>query len=187
MRALPRMIVVVPCDPDEARQATAAAHGADHPVYIRLGKNGEPSLGTAELPFWIGRARLLRAGSDVAIIGCGPILGLALAAADLLAERGLSCRVVDMHTVKPIDAAAIVDTATTVSALATLEEHSVIGGLGSAVAETLAEQGIALPFRRFGIPDVFTTRVGRQAHLLTHHGLTAPVLAEWLAARAVCG
>jgi len=185
MRALPRMTVVVPCDPDEARQATVAAHAAEHPVYIRLGKNGEPSLGTASLPpFELGRARILREGEDVAVIGCGPMLALALEAADRLAERGFSCRIVDMHTVKPLDDQAVIETATRVNALVTLEEHSIIGGLGSAVAEVLAENGLALPFRRFGIPDAFTTEVGKQPHLFAHHGLTAPQLADWLAANS---
>ena len=182
MRALPRMSVVVPCDPDEARQATAAAHESAHPVYIRLGKNGEPSLGTVDLPpFEFGRARELRAGTDVGIIGCGPILGVALEAAELLAAQGLSCRVIDMHTVKPIDVDAILDVASKVRALATIEEHSIIGGLGSAVAEVLAERSAALPFRRFGINDAFTTRVGRQAYLFQQHGLTGEALAKWFA------
>lgn len=184
LRALPRMTVVVPCDPHEARAATTAAHALGHPVYIRLGKNGEPPLGTDAHPFTLGKATVLREGGDVAVIGCGPILKLALEAAALLADQGLACRVVDMHTVKPIDQAAVVETARGVKALATLEEHTVIGGLGSAVAEVLAENGCALAFRRFGIPDAFTVRVGKQAHLFDHHGLTAPALAAWLADQA---
>lgn len=183
MRALPRMAVVVPCDPDEARQATVAAHSYEHPVYIRLGKNGEPSLGTRNLaPFELGRARLLREGSDVAIIGCGPILKISLEAAQLLEKQGLSCKVIDMHTIKPLDADAVVQTAKTVKALVAIEEHSTLGGLGSAVAETLAEHQCTIPFRRFGISDCFTSMVGKQECLLRQHGLTAEALADWLIA-----
>lgn len=184
LRALPRMSVVVPCDPNEARRATRAARALGHPVYIRLGKNGEPSLGTDAHPFVFGKATVLREGADVAVIGCGPILGLALEAATLLADRGLSCRVVDMHTIKPLDTAAVVETGTAVRALASLEEHSVIGGLGSAVAEALAENGVSVAFRRFGIPDAFTVAVGKQERLLERHGLTAAALAAWLAEKA---
>lgn len=184
MRSLPRMTVIVPCDPNEARQATNAAHTCNSPVYIRLGKNGEPSLGTIDHPsFEIGRARTLRNGTDVGVIGCGPILSVAIEAAELLATKGVSCRVVDMHTVKPIDEETIVETASTVSALATIEEHNIVGGLGSAVAEVMVEQGCTLPFRRFGINDKFTTEVGKQEHLFRHHKLTANVLAEWLVSK----
>ena len=182
MRALPRMSVIVPCDPDEARHATVAAHAATHPVYVRLGKNGEPSLGTSNMPaFEIGRARIMREGTDTGIIGCGPILSIAMEAADILEKKGISCRVVNMHTVKPLDKSCVHETVNSVDALATIEEHSVIGGLGSAVAEVIAEGGVALPFRRFGIDDRFTTKIDTQAGLLDFHGLTAHALADWLA------
>lgn len=184
MQALPRMSVIVPCDPDEARQATVAAHAVAHPVYVRLGKNGEPSLGTVNLPaFEIGRARVMREGTDTCIVGRGPILSVAMEAADILEGKGISCRVVNMHTVKPIDKTSVLETAKTVRALATIEEHSVIGGLGSAVAEVIVEGGTALPFRRFGIEDRFTIKNDKQSGLLEFHGLTANALAEWLGSK----
>jgi transketolase len=184
MRALPRMIVIVPCDPDEAKQAIVAAHVEHHPVYVRLGKNGEPSLGTSNLPtFEIGRARIMREGTDAGIVGCGPILSVALEAAGILEGKGISCRVVNAHTVKPLDKACILETVQKVCALVTIEEHSVIGGLGSAVAEVIAESGLSLPFRRFGIEDRFTTKIATQSGLLEYHGLTAVALAEWLASQ----
>ncbi len=185
MRALPRMNIVIPCDPDEVRQATIAAHAATNPTYIRLGKNGEPSLGAIKSQeFQIGRAKIMREGSDTGIIGCGPILSVAMEAADILQEMGISCRVVNMHTIKPIDKTCVLETANAVRALATIEEHSVIGGLGSAVTEIIAEGGAVLPFKRFGIDDKFTTKIDKQTALLKFHGLTADALANWLASNA---
>lgn len=180
LRALPFMTVVVPSDPQQARAATRAAHALPGPIYIRLGKNGEPLLPGGEAPFVLGQALLRRSGHDVTLIGCGPILSMGLKAADQLAEQGISCRVLDMHTVKPLDEAAVLAAARETRAIVTLEEHSRIGGLGSAVAEVLAEQGSAVPFRRLGLADTFTYEVGSQSYLLARHGLTADSVAATL-------
>lgn len=186
MRSLPRMTVIVPCDPNEAREATVASHNHDHPTYIRLGKNGEPSLGTIDLPpFELGRSRVMRTGEDVGIIGCGPILRAALDAAELLEAQGISCRVIDMHTIKPLDVQSVIEIASEVRVLATIEEHSIIGGLGSAVSEVLSENSCSVAFRRFGVADVFTNQVGNQEQLLRYHGLTAKAISEWISSTYV--
>lgn len=180
LRALPNMTVVVPSDPVTARAATRAVHDLPCPAYVRLGKNGEPVLPGSDQPFVLGRALERRAGRDVTIIGCGPILKVALDAAEILQRQGLSCRVLDMHTVKPIDVEAVAAAARETRAIVALEEHSIIGGLGGAVAETLAENQLAVPFKRVGVPDVFTYEVGSQAHLLAFHGITAGAIADTL-------
>ncbi|MBT3886953.1 MAG: hypothetical protein HOO19_05995 [Rhodospirillaceae bacterium] len=172
MRALPNMTIVMPSDPAEARAATRAAHDHDGPVYIRLGKNGEPAL-TDYSNFQIGKAAEVRSGSDVTIVSGGPILKVALEAADALEQDGLSCRVINIHTVKPIDADAILQAAVETNAMIVLEEHSIIGGLGSAVSEILAENAVGKPFKRIGIPDMFCHTVGSQEYHWQEQGFTA--------------
>jgi transketolase len=181
IRALPNMTVLTPCDPAATRAATRAAYELNGPVYIRLGKNGEPSLHGNTLEYELGKAVTMRAGRDVTLIGCGPILNVGLQAADLLADRGVSCRVIDMHTIKPFDSEAVLAAARETRAMVSLEEHNIIGGLGSAVAEVLAENASAIPFKRIGVPDVFTYEVGSQEHLFKKHGLTAENIAATLA------
>jgi transketolase len=171
LRALPNMTVIVPSDPAETRAAMRAVHGHDGPVYIRLGKNGEPALADND-DFRIGKAVQMRGGDDLAIVSGGPILKVALDAADELAEAGISCRVLNIHTVKPIDAEAIVTAAKETKAMIVLEEHSVIGGLGSAVAEVIAENATGKPFKRIGVPDVFTYDGGTQEYHWAKQGLT---------------
>lgn len=175
MRALPNMTVIVPADPAETYELTRAAMNLKGPCYIRLGKNGEPVLPARVVDdrITIGKARMMRDGSDATIIACGPITGIAIAAAEELSRvYDFSCRVLSMHTIKPIDDAAIWDAVTETRAILTLEEHSIIGGLGSAVAEHLAENSSKIPFSRMGIKDRFTTTVGDQNYLLAQHGLT---------------
>jgi transketolase len=173
LRSLPNMTVIVPSDPTETKLATRTSHELKGGVYIRLGKNGEPELSeTEDREFEIGKAITLKEGSDVAIIGCGPILSLALDVAAELESKGISCRVVNMHTIKPIDKEAIA-AACECKAILTLEEHSIIGGLGGAVSEVLAEIGNAPKLKRLGVQDKFTYVVGSQDYLFEHHGLTA--------------
>jgi transketolase len=178
LRSLPNMTVIVPSDPAEAQAATRAAHDHDGPVYIRLGKNGEPALAGDPGSYAIGKAVTVRGGSDATIISGGPILKVACEAADELASEGLSCRVVNMHTVKPIDAEAVRQAAEETNALIVLEEHSIIGGLGSAVAEVVAEQAAGKPFKRIGIPDQFCYTVGSQEYHWMEQGFTANSVAD---------
>jgi transketolase len=171
MRVLPGMTVLAPGDPADVRRATRAAFATDGPVYLRLGKNGEPSLLPADASFVVGRATTLRDGADVTLASTGAILGEALIAADALAAAGVEATVLHYGTVKPFDAATLVQTAAQTGAVVTLEEHSVLGGLGSAAAEALAESGVAARLRRLGLPDAFAHAVGSREYLLGHFGL----------------
>ncbi|MCZ4493949.1 MAG: transketolase subunit [Conexibacter sp.] len=173
MRALPNMTVLAPADPAEVRRATRAAFAADGPVYLRLGKNGEPDVLPGDASFVLGRATRLRDGDDVTLVSTGAILGHVVAAADLLAARGVATTVLHYGTLKPFDAEAVVAAAARTGAVVTVEEHSIIGGLGSATAEALADAGAGAPLRRVGVPDAFVTAIGSQEHLLAHLGLDA--------------
>jgi transketolase len=172
MRALPHMTVLTPCDPHEARAAAAAAIALDGPAYLRLGKNGEPPLLPPGTPFQLGRAMPVRAGGDVTIASIGPLLSEAIGAAELLAAQGVDAGVLHFGTVKPLDEAAILAALTATGTILTLEEHSVVGGFGSAVAEVAAAAGIGRVVRA-GFPDTFVHEVGSREHLLRRFGLDA--------------
>jgi transketolase len=173
MRSLPRMTVVAPGDPVEAGYATHALAEAGGPAYLRLGKAGEPVVHDGPVAFQIGRALTLREGSDVTLIATGGLLHNAVRVGDTLATRHrVQARVLSMHTIKPIDREAILAAASETGAIVTVEEHSIIGGLGSAVAEVLAEAAVGIPFRAVGIPSAFDTVVGSQEYLRGRHGLT---------------
>jgi transketolase len=172
MRALPNMVVVAPGDPLEAREATRAITAYEGPCYLRLGKAGEPKVHQGPIDFQLGKAIRLRDGRDLTLIATGSMLRMASAAAQRLAGEGLEARVLSMHTLKPIDTEAIANAANETGAIVTIEEHSVIGGLGGAVAEVLAElPGAKVPFRRLGLPSSFSERVGSQDYMLAQHGL----------------
>jgi transketolase len=149
----------------------------DGPAYLRLGRAGEPVVHPGPVDLEIGRAIRVRDGSDAAILVTGNMLPVAVAAAALLAESGVACRVVSLPTVKPLDAAAVEAAARETRALVTLEEHYRTGGLGGAVAELLAESGIPARFRRLGAADGFAHVCGDQEHLRALHGLTPPAVA----------
>ena len=172
MRALPNMVVVAPGDPIEAAQATRALVALDGPAYLRLGKAGEPVVHQDEPRFELGRALTLREGGDVTLIATGSMLVTAVAIADQLAGKGLSVRLLSMHTIKPIDRDAIAAAAAETKLVFTLEEHSVEGGLGGAVAEVMAElePGHA-PLKRIGLRPEFNKVVGDQKYLKALHGL----------------
>ncbi len=171
MRVLPGMTVIVPADGPEAEQAVYAAAELDGPVYLRFGRGGVPVIHGADYQFKIGKAEVLRDGGDVAIIACGVMVEAALAAADLLAAEGIAARVINMATVKPLDEGAVKAAATQVGAIVTAEEHSVIGGLGAAVAEYVVGN-CPVPVEMVGVQDVFG-QSGNPAELLKEYGLTA--------------
>jgi transketolase len=181
MRALPNMTVLAPCDPSDAEAATTAALALDGPVYLRLGKNGEPALLPEGASFAIGRALAVRDGADVTIASTGPILAEALGAADLLSREGIDAAVLHFGTVKPLDVAAVLGALERTGTIVTLEEHSVLGGFGSAVAEIAAEAGIGRVVRA-GLPDTFVHEVGGREHLFAHYGLDAAGVAARAAA-----
>jgi len=182
MRVLPGMTVVAPCDAVAARKAVFAVAALSGPVYLRLGRVPTPILTTDDTPFELGRANVMRQGDDVAIVSIGAMLDLALKAAEALAGRGIEARVVDMHTLKPLDTSALDDAAHSCRAIVTVEEHTVIGGLGGAVAEHLAR---TRPTRveMVGIRDTFGES-GPPDRLLHKYGITVHAVVE-AAERAV--
>lgn len=176
MRGLPNMTVLVPADGPEAKNAVKAAADYEGPVYIRLGRSGVPTITDADVPFVIGKGRVMREGADVTLIGCGMMVAKALEAADVLAAEGVNAAVIDMSTIKPIDRELIVEWAKKTGAIVTAEEHNVIGGLGSAVAEVLVEE-VLVPVERVGIEDVFGES-GTGGELVEKYRLTAEHIVE---------
>ncbi|MBA7685374.1 Apulose-4-phosphate transketolase subunit B [subsurface metagenome] len=174
LRALPNMTVISPCDPLESQLATRAAFNHSGPVYLRLGKNGEPALHDHEYDFEIGQAVTMREGGEATIIVCGAVTRIALETSELLGQKGIGVRVINMHTLKPIDKETILKAAEETRAIVTVEEHNIIGGLGSAVAEVLAEANLQIPFRRVGINDSFGYGVGSQTYHLNKNGINTP-------------
>ncbi|PIR41131.1 MAG: transketolase [Candidatus Yanofskybacteria bacterium CG10_big_fil_rev_8_21_14_0_10_46_23] len=157
MRAMPRIVVVVPCDMVEARKATLAIAINNQPSYIRIGRSNTPVFTTDKTPFEIGRAEIFRqpaVTADVAVIGCGILLYNALVAAEELAREGIEATVVNSHTVKPLDGKTILAVAKDAKAIVTVEEHQISGGLGSAVAEFLAKN-YPVPQEFIGVQDRF--------------------------------
>lgn len=172
MRALPNMTVLTPADPAETVRMVRAAAYLPGPVYLRLGRNAIEPVYSADAEFVVGRAIQLRSGSDVTVIAAGahPVR-LALAAADRLASSGVSARVLNMHTIKPLDLAAVLAAGEDTRGIVTVEDHGIIGGLGGAVAEALAEHR---PTRvhRIGVPDMFCDRPGSHLELLDMAGVS---------------
>lgn len=169
MRIIPRMTVVVPADAGEAFQATIQAAEIPGPVYLRLGRSKVPSIGTAE-GFKIGKADVLADGSDLTIIACGHLVHSALEAAKELRSGNISARVINLHTVKPMDREVIKKAAEDTGAVLTVEEHSIYGGMGSAVAEMLVEE-CPVPMKLIGVCDKFGIS-GTPEQLYKHFKLT---------------
>jgi len=179
MRCLPNLVIVAPGDPVEARAATRAVAAHDGPCYLRLGKAGEPTVHQGPIDFRIGKAIRLREGRDATLMSTGGMLQTAMNAAARLGAEGIEVRVVSMHTLKPLDVAEVEAAALETRSLFTLEEHSIIGGLGSAVAETVAESDWPkIIFRRLGMPPVFSPYIGGQSYLLARHGLNEEAVAR---------
>jgi transketolase len=180
LRALPGMTVLAPADATEMRRLMPRTVDHPGPIYIRQGKGGDPVVTPPDQDFAIGRIYPLRPGRDVLLVSTGTMARTALDAAGLLEGRGLDAGVVHVPTLKPLDAGALAELMAPVRVVLTLEEHTTLGGLGSAVAEVLAEAGFESPkrFRRLGIPDVFADEYGSQASLLAHWGLTAEACAN---------
>lgn len=184
MRALPHMTVTAACDAEEMSRLMEASLDWPHPIYIRLGKGGDPIISKAERGFAIGKAIDMideTAGdSDVLLVATGVATTQALAAARTLAGEGVRCRLVHLHTVKPLDAEAVVEAAGRTRLVVTVEEHSVVGGLGSAVLEALSDgmTGALPPVRRLGIPDRFASHYGSQAALMKDCNIHAEGIAD---------
>ncbi len=175
MRAIPNMTVVAPCDAEEMRRLVPQTLDWEGPMYIRFGKGGDPVVSDPGKPFLIGRGILAREGADALVVTTGITLKLALAAHDELSREGIGAAVLHLHTVKPLDAEALLRAAAGVRAVVSVEEHTIIGGLGSAVAEVLAEANLspAKRFKRLAVPDEFPSLYGSQESEMRHYGLTA--------------
>ena len=171
MRTLPNMTVVVPCDDVETAGAVRAIAEMQGPCYLRLGRLATPQVNPDDYKFELGRGVVLREGADAVIFACGMMVAPALEAAEKLAEEGLSAAVVNIHTIKPLDKELVLAYVAKCKAVVTAEEHNVIGGLGSAVAEVMAEAGCGR-LGRIGVQDSFG-QSGKPAELLAHYGLTA--------------
>lgn len=177
MRVLPNMTVLSPCDATQTRLATIAACNALRgPVYVRFGREPVPDFTTTEMGFEPGRAQLLRPGSDLTIIATGHLTWEALIAADILQEKGIHAKVINMHTIKPIDEEAIVQAARETGRIITAEEHQVHGGLGSAVAEVVVKYH-PVPMRFIGMNDRFG-QSGRPSELMALYGLNSEAICE---------
>jgi len=184
MRVIPNMKVVVPADGVETHKAIEVLIETPGPAYLRLGRSGVPVIYDQDYEFELGRSSVLRDGTDVTIIAAGTMVRISGEAADTLASEGISARVVNMSTIKPIDSAAIEAAAMETGAIVTAEEHSIIGGLGSAVAEVVCETKPA-PVVRVGIKDEFG-RSGQAGELMAEYGLTADEICK-AARRAIAG
>jgi transketolase len=174
MRAMPNMLVLAPGDPAETKLAVQSLIEHQGPAYLRLGRAGEPAVHLSDPPFQIGKAITVREGSDITLISTGGLLHNACRAAEMLKHNNIEAGVLSVHTLKPIDIDAVISAATRSSAIFTVEEHSVVGGLGSAVAEVLMESKHAPRiFKRIGLHSAFSSTVGDQEYLRAHHGLDA--------------
>ncbi|MGI6084474.1 MAG: transketolase family protein [Acetivibrionales bacterium] len=176
MRTLPNMTVMAPCDYYSARKLIRAASEIDGPVYIRFTRDPIPFIYNDGEKFEIGKAKLLREGKDVAVIATGAIMSLAVEACEILEKRGISARLLDFHTIKPIDADAVIAAIDDTGAIVTVEDHNVINGVGSAVSEVVASYGKGKVVR-MGVQDQFGES-GPYYNLLEKNGVTAVKIAE---------
>lgn len=172
MRALPNMTVIVPSDETSTRWATEFAVSHHGPVYLRLSRDVYPDLYTAETKLECGKGAIVREGTDVTVIACGLLVHKAMEAAEILKDKGISVRVVDMYSIKPIDKELILKCAAETGAIVTAEEHNIFGGLGGAVSEVLAWGGASAPTEFVGIQDTFTESAP-YSQLLAKYGVDA--------------
>ncbi|OGS52400.1 MAG: transketolase [Euryarchaeota archaeon RBG_13_61_15] len=176
MRVLPNMSVIVPVDAPETYKVVKAISKTHGPVYVRIGRADVPTITDPSAPFEMDRAQIMREGKDVTLIGCGIMVSKCLEAADELMKHGVDARVINLHTIKPIDEKAIVKAARETGGVVTAEEHSVMMGMGSAVAMCLVEN-FHVPMKRVGIPDVFGESGGCD-ELMAKYGLTIDNIVE---------
>jgi len=182
-RALPHMTILAPADANEMRRMMPLTVDHPGPIYIRLAKGGDPIVTNENGPFQIGKAFLMREGTDALIVSCGVMLVRALDAADCLRAKGLNTAVLHMPTVKPLDTTALLDSADRVPVIVSVEEHTTIGGLGSAVAEVLAEANFrkVKRFKRIGIPDAFPDQYGTQDSLMARYSISSEAICRTVA------
>jgi len=178
MRSIPNMTIIIPVDYLEAKKAVAAITKLKGPVYMRIGRTGEPVINKNDYDFSIGESITLKDGEDVCIYAIGPMVYESLVAASILEKDGISVRVVNMHTLKPVDKKEIIDSARSKKMILTVEEHNIIGGLGSAVSEVLSENIFQkIKFKRLGLNDEFITP-GKPDELREYYKLKGKYIAE---------
>jgi transketolase len=175
LRALPNMTILAPADAEEMRRLMPLTVDHQGPIFIRVAKGNDPIVTAGNPPLEIGQAVPMREGADALVVTTGITLKLALEAAASLSQQGIEAAVIHVPTIKPLDEAAILSYAAAVPIIVTIEEHSVLGGLGGAVAEIIAEANFdpARRFKRIGIPDMFPDEYGSQASLMAHWGITS--------------
>jgi transketolase len=178
LRAIHNITIIAPADNFETRETIKALHHYSHPVYVRFGKAPQRHVHTAEnSQFSIGKAAQLQDGQDLTFVATGETVAVALAAAQQLQAEGFTARVLSMHTIKPLDEAALLTAARETHAIITVEEHSVHGGLGEACAACLMQAGASLPFKIVGFPDEYMVS-GSQSEIFHHYGISRDGLAE---------
>ncbi len=177
LRAIHNIDIVAPADNFETRAVITAALTHPRPLYIRFGKKPMYHLHSADTKFEIGKAITLTSGSDVTFVATGETVAPAVMAAQMLAEEGISCRVLSMHTIKPLDEEALLEAARQTKVMLTVEEHSIFGGLGGACAEILLQKGFCIPFKIVGIPNEDTV-TGSQSDIFEHYGIAPQGLAN---------
>ena len=174
LRSVPNITILAPADSLEMRKLMPHTVNHQGPIYLRLAKGHDPIVSNESDDYQIGKAIQIRQGTDVLLITTGITLGLAKTAADILAKQNIESTILHCHTLKPLDTKNIIDTASTIPIIVTIEEHSVIGGLGSAVAELIAESNFnpSKKFKRIGIPDTFPNQYGSQSDLMKKYSIT---------------
>lgn len=178
LRTLPNLVILTPGDPIEVELATQAMLAYNGPVYLRIGKKGEPNIHRTRPKFAIGKGIIVQEGKDISVVTCSTMLETSFQVAQMLSDKKYSVRLISMPTIKPFDHKLIVDSANKTKVLFTVEEHSIIGGLGSAVAEILAEHDAKVVFKRFGVPDRFTKEIGLQTFMREKNGLLPKQIAS---------
>ncbi len=170
LRSLPNLTIICPASPMEVKKATIAAYEHSGPVYLRLGTNKEPEIYGHDYDFMIGKAVTVKSGKDITLIGTGSILKDILDVSKKLEEKGIGARVLNIHTIKPIDKEAIINAVDETGRIITVEDHNIIGGLGSAVAEVIAEYGKSVKFRRIGLHN-FSSGYGTYEQVKKGNGI----------------
>ena len=180
MSAIPNMTIIAPCDAEEMRRLMPLTLEHQGPIYIRFGKGGEQIVSSADQSFEIGKAVLIREGNDALLVTTGITLKDCLDAAELLQTKGVSAGVLHMHTVKPLDSGALLKFSSKAKVVMTVEEHSIVGGLGSSVAGVLAEANRteSLKFKRIALPDVYPNLYGSQREMMDYFGITSENLVQ---------
>lgn len=175
MRAIPNMTIVCPSDAEEMKRLMPLTLDHKGPIYIRLAKGGDKIVSSPDKPFEIGKAIKVKEGNDILLITTGITLGLAIEASYNLDSSGIKAGIIHMHTVKPVDQKAVIENVKSAGAVITIEEHTRIGGIGSAVAEIVAEERFPSlkGFARISLPDSFPSKYGSQSSVMQHYGITS--------------